>query len=959
MATARNRMRVNRSQPARNPLCWGILVFSALLPHCWPQEPANRRIHDVRLIAYRGETYRIVIHLSELTEYRITAPGPGAPLRIELARTEVDPGVRAKPPSNDLVRGVWITPSDVGVVTLEIPLATSQVQVKDYTVSTPEAMVVVDLTLRPGVRLPAPEGSPLPAAETQPSTPALHPVVALPQEGAPEAAPPRADLSMSATDLGAGRASPTGGLPLGVPAPPATGRGPAVPRAGQAADSGAPASARDAATPLSPDLIARNFFPYQKVELQFPGAEKLVDAYGENRFLNAFKAGLTGLLVPQPQKSMESLLHLLAECRYQYEVSRLAESPTAVPDWEAVLNCYRQAKLFSRDSPFRPIADYRISQIYSRMGRYAEQEGVLLSLRGREDFFELPNAAQILFESGWAALQLHRASPTSTDYLLRAQDAFEAFMNRFPESDLYVTALLLLGEAYYNQGDDVQAYNTILTSLGEGQKRGIRTLQVKLVFPDIYPHFGLAGHRLGKIDIVNPRTRNDASFAEEVRKSGNPAIRLEYARLLAEARDVPGPRLQAMRHYNAVAQGMDGMTSPTAAQVFEARSTLMRFALDDIRAGKLDPNVSYPSYAQPFDTYYDLYENSFDLSLRTKLLLEQADFHLSQGQPLRAFLLLLPHFKPRFLPEEIASQLRDGLWGIVPGATKAMRDTRDYRVALQAYPAFAGPLADHPVRDAFLVDGAQILMDADLRADAARAVELIGAYADLPAPEQGRLTAIQKELRLDPADPESLKRDAPALLDPQYDERRRARVARLLGDVYRAEGNHAYAAQVYSQAFRYKNLPLLERMDFYEKTAREYGAAAIDGKVVETLYLAFVDLEENEDDVDFPGTGEIRGEFLLMLAESYQRLGHLDKAARAYEEYLGVFPKGVHASSTRYRLALVSERENDPARALEHYDLLAGQQGADAFWAEAARKSADHLRWEQKHAYLTAGESQP
>jgi tetratricopeptide (TPR) repeat protein len=593
------------------------------------------------------------------------------------------------------------------------------------------------------------------------------------------------------------------------------------------------------------------------------------------------------------------------------------------------------------------------------MGRYAEQEGVLLSLRGREDFFELPNAAQILFESGWAALQLHRASPASTDYLLRAQEALETFMNRFPGSDRYVIALLLLGEAYYNQGYDAQAYDTVWTSFVEGKRRGIRTAHVKLAFPDIYPHFGLAGHRLGKIDIVNPRTANDAIFTEEVRKSDNPAIRLEYAKLLAEARDVPGAKLQAMRHYNAVAQGVDGVTSSTAAQIFEAQSTLMRFALDDIKAGKFDPNVPYPSYAHPFDAYYDLYENSFDLGLRTKLLLGQADFHLSQGQPLKAFLLLLARFKPRFLPEEIASQLRDGLWGIVAGAMKEMRDTQDYAAVLQSYPAFAGPLADHPLRDAFLVDGAQILMAADLRADAARAIGLVGAYGDLPAPEQGRLTVVQKELRLDPADPESVKRDAPALLDPQYDEGTRARVVRLLGDVYRAEGNHAYAAQVYSQAFRYKNLPLLERMNFYEKTAREYGAAAIDGKVVETLYLAFVDLEENEDGVDFPKTGEIRGEFLLMLGDSYQRLGHLDRAARAYEEYLDSFPKGVHASSARYRLAKISERTNNPARALEQYNLLAGQQGADAFWVEAARKSADHLRWEQEHAYLAPGETRP
>ena len=148
-------MRQNRHQTTYFFTLAGVLAFGALAPRALPQELANRQIRDVRLIVYRDEVYRIAIGLSQLTEYSITPPRPGKPLRIDIARCELAPGVRANPASNALVRQVWITPSDAGIVSLEIPLATSQIEVRDFTIATPEAAIVVDLKLRSGIQLPS------------------------------------------------------------------------------------------------------------------------------------------------------------------------------------------------------------------------------------------------------------------------------------------------------------------------------------------------------------------------------------------------------------------------------------------------------------------------------------------------------------------------------------------------------------------------------------------------------------------------------------------------------------------------------------------------------------------------------------------------------------------------------------------------------------------------------------
>jgi tetratricopeptide (TPR) repeat protein len=284
------------------------------------------------------------------------------------------------------------------------------------------------------------------------------------------------------------------------------------------------------------------------------------------------------------------------------------------------------------------------------------------------------------------------------------------------------------------------------------------------------------------------------------------------------------------------------------------------------------------------------------------------------------------------------------------------REQGDGLLALQTYGNFAQFLQDHPARNDLILESARILMELDQRQGAEKALKDLGPAASLSGTQQDKLNRLKQELALDPADPAAVKRDAPALQGPEYEDTGRARATRLLAQVHANEGNHEEAAQEYLSATELKNLSWKERVRFCQNAAHEYGLADKPAKILEAAEQGLKDIQSAG--VPLVETGASGGNLLLLKAENLTRLGDYPKSAIAYQQYLDLFPTAAQAPLARYSLARAYELGNESEKALKEYERLA-QSKEDPFWSQTARGTAEQLRWEVEHPYVIRKEATP
>lgn len=689
-----------------------------------------------------------------------------------------------------------------------------------------------------------------------------------------------------------------------------------------------------------------DFFPYGKLRLDFDDAAELIALYKEHRYEEALMMGLPNLYVPQPRWSLSSLLYLLAECRYQLTLKRAAigsRDPETEPDFESALNYYQQARRYDRQSPFRPLADYRISLIYFHTGRWAEQLGELQDLMARTD--DLPFLSELLLHVANTALQEAERSNNTGGYLEMAEQALTEYQRRFPKSPRYPQVEFLLGEIAYQRGDYREAYRRMQEAHQQILRRRMGQL---IVSGDVYAHFSLAAHRQGKANLARPQTAEDREFVRNLsEKTRDPDVRLEYARIL----DAGGNRRQAMRQYKTVIRDLADRATPD--QIFEAKLALTRYALADTLDTGIDPSIPYDEYRYPYRTLRELYRTTYDVRKRADLLREQARHLIAQGRDAEAIRLILPHLEPGRLPENVGRELRQAIWDVMPRVMRAAQAKGDYLEALRIYEAFGEYLDEHPRRNDILLDCARILLDSGLNEYARSAVERLlnmTPFASLSNSQQARLTAMSRELRLDPDNPEKFKRDARALLESDAPQPTNARVLRKLAETWAREGNRAYAAELYLRGTAYDELDWAERLEFYELAAEQYERQAIYKKVVEVAWQAIRFLED--EGVDYSQAPRQVRHFLLMLGGNFQKLGNYEQAIKAYEQFLTLWPEAPQASSARYEMATCYESQGKVQEALAEYARLQKESGDNSFWGNLAAKSAKHLEWSQSKPYL-------
>ena len=945
---------------------FGILVslaFGVLQPGARgaPQSPSTEeracRVLDVHVLNYKDKIYRIAIRLTEIAPYVLAEPRPGQPLRIEFARTGLDPSFTSTVEPNGLIEKVNAVAGDAGKLILEFPVAVSQVSVRKMELPT-DRILVVDLELRPGVALPPTRTA---TGKEPRETPAAGgeeplPEIALPVESA------RTSASIETA------------LPELVPATRVT----------------------TEALPAEPGKPEKD--PLKTALLDFPEAGKMRQAYEEKDYTRAFETGLEALRVPQPRESMETLLYLLAECRFELERKRTSESSTVRPAWPIVLNFYRQALRFSPESPFRSLIEHRVAQVYGLMGQREEEYAELTRLWKRLAKSQPPPSIlpSILMEAGMAALDLHTLFPRDPEYLRGAEEAFEAFAARFPKDPQAHKACILRGETCYQQSvafsvlsreyydlarqardqarqaeaekdaNAAKAYTQQAeraTRLAEGYLRmsleketqTLSTLAEKEIsteFSVVFEHAMLAASHRSIIDLVHPDPADKGAKYTISRLAGSlhPDVCLEYARILEKG----GDRVEAMRQYNRLLRDFTDRATPK--QIVEARRGLARFALQDTLAGRKDPTISYEDYVNPLETLKELYDGAFDFALRAELQADLAGHLIAQGRQAEAIGMVLPYLKARRLPPEVTRELTRSIWDIFPRAVRECREQGDGLLALQTYGNFAQFLQDHPARNDLILESARILMELDQRQGAEKALMDLGPAASLGATQQDKLNRLKQELALDPADPVAVKRDAPALLGPEYEDTGRARAIRLLAQVHASEGNHEQAAQEYLSATDLKNLSWRERVRFCQNAAREYGLADKPAKILEAAEQGLKDIQSAG--VPLVETGASGGNLLLLKAENLTRLGDYPNSAIAYQQYLDLFPTAAEAPLARYSLARAYELGNEREKALKEYERLA-QSKEDPFWSQTARGTADQLRWEVEHPYVIRKEATP
>lgn len=975
-----------------------LLVFSLCPASADPVQ--NRRILDIQS-KNLGDKCRIVIFMDTATRPLVTPPMGGEPLRIELGRSELDPSVRLDQLTGPLLRKVSAVPSDSGLVTINLELTTSQVDVTDFLLEQ-EALVIVDIKPRRAVALP--DGTPV-AAQPTSATPLADATLPVSPAGADEIlpAPVPADAAMEPEPSpAAGEPSAPAAEPVVAPSPaaaslaettaaPAAGPTPVLPTLALPVPPNAPPAVPQAEVPLnlpvasqarvtsgSPvdSLTQADAFPERLLAMDFPGVQQMLAAYQAQKYPEAIKTGQAALRVSQSPESLDSLLYLLAECRFQqtrvYDASASAKRPPGW-DWPEAQNHYEQARRFAPASSLRPFADFRLSQIYGQQGNLANRQAALWDILHRH---ELPNFPQVLMDYGDSSLGLHAASPATTSTLGQAVAAFKAYRDEFPEDERHADAQFLLGEAYYQLGNDREAY----ANMREGMLG--RTPEPT----EIHAHWGLTAHRIGVADISVPcRPLNEVLhpikapdeakreltgqynelFGAFVRNSQDPAVHLELAGILDRA----GNRREAMREYQQVVRGLAIPGKP--GQVLQARRALAAYALQDRRAGKLDPEIPYDDYSDPGKSLAEMYDNCFDLKTRAGLLGDRANQLLAEGRNGEAVGLLLPHLEPGRMPQQYAAELCQTLREPLREVMDGLYRSGEHLPAMRLYKAFENQLADHPQRNDVLLDCARILMQNDMRGKAGQALDRMSAYETLTPEQKVAATLLRRELLLDPAHPEALKRDGASLLKSDLDDAVRARILHLMARVYGAEEQHSYAAQLDREGAAMKGLGLADRVGFFFEAARQYEAGKVNSKAIETYYQAIYALEEAGvapvEAHDWYGTA------LVGMAQNFQNLGDYDRTAQACTQYLKYYPDGAQADLARYTLGQSYEQRAGAgvpgagtrslrAKALEQYETLAKADASATsrtFWQNVGQKSADQLRWEQDHPYLMKEEGLP
>lgn len=880
------------------------------------------RILDVQLLEYGDKKYRIIIELSDMAAYSVSRPKPDQPLQVELARTGVDAGLNLVDTSNRLIRDIEIDSGPGQATVLAFPLRTSQVLTKVAEFPS-EKLITIDLQLLPGIALP--EISEDDSTDFPPLLPTLPPMdgsgpaeLDIERTGSMAMPPvretPRRDFRSRIEDVEAAR-------PRQEDLPPA------LPPPDQDEDDF--------------DVERQRRLKKFGLSLEFPKAAEMVQAREDGDLLKALDIGYEALIFRQSPESMDSLLFLLAEIRYELARFRSLESTEEEPDWASVLNHYRQALRFNPDTRFRPMIEYKISRIYGFMGRDQERLAMLLELKDSES---LPNQPEIIYETGDVAMEIYKNNPADTFFLDVAQDAYQQFVDEFPGLEQRISATMKLAESWYQQGNDQMAYDILYALFQELQGQEFP------FYEEILAHYALAAHRLGKQDLVTRQSAFEQNLYNRLRATSYPDIRMEFAQILREG----GAREEALREYFNIANLSQ---NATAEQKFQARKAMTDIRLEDEKRGEVSETVFYDSYVKPVDTLKQLRANTFALNRRMELLRDIIEHLRIQGRDVEAIRMVLPLLEKERLPEDMATELAESIWDVMPSAMERAAEEGDYEFALMVYESFGEYLERHPQKDDLLLEVARILIEAGLRKHAERALERMSPYPALTPDQQSQRVLLSRELEMDPNDPEQVKQLAPDMLHPEYDDRARARVIRLLAGVYRDEGNHTQAAETYMRGVRLNKLAWEDRIGFYDLAAQEYEKVPNYPKVIEVSRLAIQDFENTG--VALSDAPDLIGTMLMRLGHSYRQMDEPENALRAFEQYVRNYPEGTLASAARYFLAQSYLENGQSQKALELFEELANRPDAEIFWKNTADKSAKQLRWESDKPYLTKETSTP
>ena len=890
------------------------------------QDAQNRQIRSIQLRAY-PDRYLIQIRMDQPEDPLVTPPpGPGVPLRVEIARADFAPSLRPGPPSNALIKGFTIRPSSAGLVTMDFELATHRVDATDWIMRDgDEGYVIIKLKPRPGVTLP-------PDTQLAADHRTSRPHVSIPKIPTTGTATASSTLALPAPHSPAvettPRLTPAQVLPTGPPALP--GRGEIRP-------------------PSLQDLETADFFPYHLATgLQFQRAEDFQQAYREKRFADAVEIGTQALEALQPRSSLSALLYLLAECRHQLALQKEKDpDPLTTADWPAALNHWRQARLFTPDSPLRPFADYRLSQVYGRMRDPVRRKAILDRLVKENTLPEMP---QVLFEYGEALRDCAAQSFSPDDYLERAAWAFENYVQRYPRSERRGEALMRLGDCRYWLAELAREAGAPadhrMQLAYDAYTEALKTYR----FPSVeaQARYALAAHRVGAINLFDPSAKQ---HLDSVRNTPDAASMLAYGRYAEKA----GERLQALQAYNRVVTSSFLNASPR--QVRGARLALARLSREDLERGGLTPAIRYKDYTDALETLKELASQSKILEQRHEVQAEQARHHLLRGENVEAIDLIGSLLESQALPPDLGRDLGARIWEVLPGVMGHFHQAGDPMLALRVYRTFGAYLENHPKRDAVLLTCARILAESRLPKEALEALDQIRPDGGLDEGERARAEFLRRELNLDPADTDVYKREAPALLDLRNDDMSRARVLRRLAEIYSGEGHPAYAAQLYLQGAGLEALPWRETAGCFADAARQYEKAMVFSKAFTTCWQGIRALEKSG--VSPADASQWMGDFLMGMGENAEKMGDHEQATKAYSQYLSHYPEGLHARSARYLLARTYEQTDRLPEARAEYEELAKAASDDPFWRGIAEASSKQLDWRMDILAPEQGEKLP
>lgn len=668
--------------------------------------------------------------------------------------------------------------------------------------------------------------------------------------------------------------------------------------------------------------------------ISFPRAEEMFYAFAkEADYMKAIQIGLSALIIPQPRKSMESLLYFLAESSFQLNKQRAASNSKPGPDWNSVQNFFHQAIRYTPDSSWRPMAEYRLSEIAGAMNNPEERMAELNILKAK--FPEYGRMPEILLGIGKSALDIYEnSSPAAREnspalkYMLEnAQQALEQYLAQYPgDQDGVTHARAMLGHILCRQGDS---------------QKGLALMESERGVPSDLPLTGelatLTAHKLKKMDLAHPRNDKESLRATQLRVSQNPDNRLEYARILEEG----GAIKDALIQYSLIARGDVPNTNEDILSA--AKIAMSRIARMDARENRpREDSIQDPFYRQPLDELKKKFETTYSLRPRAAILNEIVQHFIAQGRELEALQYALPYLNESTWSREVNSEIGKSLEAAIPAALSEARDKENSLVALQIFQTFLHYLKTHPRKDEMFLTIARILLNDGFREQAGQVMDEINNIPNLSSSQQAELNAMRQEARLDPSNPESVKREAPRMLEKCQDPFGRARILKVLAAAYTALKQNEYAAEQYLQAAAIKDLGWREHLDLQERATRQYNLAANAGKTLETAWQALRDFEntgvpvaEAEKPITY---------LLLLMAQNFKSLGDTAKAATAYEQYLQYFPNGKDAEEAKFQLARTYAELGRKKKAVELFDSLSSQTLKKSFWSGMAGAFSGEIR---------------